>query len=120
MGSLHIKMQKSCISDLSETLEVLQDKLCNMGNSAEFTAEAHRDSKDTQIAMLTFEKYYMRNGSYAALTVLLTQSGSVQTADIIGFGGGGGMLNLSFGANKAFANEAKEILLDNGFSVEEA
>ncbi len=64
--------------------------------------------------MLSVEQYYFRNDSYASLTVLLTD-GETQTADIIGFGGGGGILNLSWGANANFANRAANILTNYGF-----
>jgi len=68
--------------------------------------------------LLSFEKYFMRNGSYASLTVLLTENGNVQTADIIGSGGGEGIFNLSWGANSDFADMAERVLSKNGFAIE--
>lgn len=67
------------------------------------------------VALLCFEKLFYRNGSYASLTVMLTDDGETQTADIIGYGGGEGLLNFSLGANRDFAAMAEEILKKQGF-----
>ena len=69
------------------------------------------------VALLCFERMYFRNGSYASLTVMLTDDGTVQTADIVGYGGGEGVLNFSLGANRDFAAMAEEILRKQGFQT---
>lgn len=69
------------------------------------------------VALLCFERMYFRNGSYASLAVMLTDDGEVQTADIIGYGGGGGLGNFSWGANRSFAEMAEEVLRKQGFQT---
>lgn len=69
------------------------------------------------VALLCFERMYFRNGSYASLAVMLTDDGEVQTADIIGYGGGGGLGNFSWGANRNFAEMAEEVLRKQGFQT---
>lgn len=69
------------------------------------------------VALLCFERMYFRNGSYASLAVMLTDDGEVQTADIIGYGGGGGLGNFSWGANRSFAGMAEEVLRKQGFQT---
>ncbi len=52
--------------------------------------DSRRSLDDVSVILLSFEKYYMRNGGYASLTVMLVESEDAQTADIIGSGGGEG------------------------------
>lgn len=73
---------------------------------------------DTNVCLLVYEKYYFRVNSYASLTVLLTQCGGRQAAQIIASGGGSAMSNVSLGANKKFAEECAHALEEAGFSVE--
>lgn len=81
----------------------------------ELVTEIPRHSDGQKVVLLVFEKYYWRNGSYANLTVLLTETPELQTADIVGSGGGEGILNFSWGANEHFAEEAARILAECGF-----
>ena len=74
-----------------------------------------RTAGSAEIRLLNFEKFYFRNGSYAGLTVMLTETEKSQNADIAGFGGGEGLLNISWGANFEFAERAAEILESCGF-----
>ncbi len=69
------------------------------------------------VALLCFERLFFRNGSYASLTVMLTDDGDVQTADIVGYGGGEGLLNFSLGANRDFAEMAETVLKKQGFQT---
>lgn len=55
----------------------------------------------------------------ASLTLQCNDDGETQEATIIGTGGGEGMINLSWGANKNYANQARDILLKHGFRVVE-
>ena len=48
---------------------------------------------------------------------MLTDDGEVQTADIIGYGGGEGLGNFSWGANRNFAEMAEEVLRKQGFQT---
>lgn len=85
--------------------ELIEDIICRI------------DDKTTVI-LLVFEKYYMRNGSYAGLTVQLIENEAMQTANIIASAGGEGLFNISWGANSDFAYMAENILRDNGFREE--
>ena len=69
--------------------------------------------------LLVYEKYFFRVNSYASLTVLLTEQGEKQTAQIVSSGGGGSMSNRSFGANRRFARDCVQALEEAGFSVDE-
>ncbi len=110
MSSRVTKMTGSFEQSIDELVKILKREI-----SGKLVTESRRDIGGCRIALLIFEKYYFRNGSYANLTVLLTETGEKQTADVIGSGGGEGIFNLSWGANSEFAEEAEGILADNGF-----
>ena len=61
--------------------------------------------------VICIEKYYLRNGSYAALTVILENVSGGSKASIVGYGGGEGIFNFSLGANLDFADAAAEVLV---------
>ena len=85
------------------------------GIDAELVHDSPRKLDDATAWLLAFERYYFRNGSYATLTIMLTESGDHQTADIIGSGGGEGLFNISWGANASFAAMAVDLLQQCGF-----
>lgn len=113
MGSVNITMRGNHSKSIKEISAALIREI-----SAELIAESRRSYDNVHIDLLSFEKYYMRNGSYASLTVLLTEDEEKQTADIIGSGGGEGIFNFSWGANSDFADMAERILSRNGFKTE--
>ena len=47
---------------------------------------------------------------------MLTENDECQEVVIAGFGGGQGLLNISYGANKSFASKAVKCLTKIGFS----
>lgn len=73
--------------------------------------------KDATVICL--EKYYLRNGSYASLTVVLDNQEDGNRATVVGYGGGEGIFNDSLGANSRFADKASEILKSYGFVIED-
>ncbi len=113
MSSVSIKMQGNNSKSIDEISSILQYEI-----NANLIAENKRVFDNVNVILLSFEKYFMRNGSYASLTVLLTENGNVQTADIIGSGGGEGIFNFSWGANSDFADMAERVLSKNGFAIE--
>lgn len=60
----------------------------------------------------------IRSSGYGSLTILLTEHENTQFADIIGSGGGDGILNIGPGANTNFAGRAAKILSAYGFAQE--
>ena len=81
-----------------------------------FHQEMRFDS--TTVWLLVYEKYFSRVNSYASLTVLLTEQGETQTAQIVSSGGGNSISNISLGANQRFAKECVLALEEAGFSVD--
>ena len=114
MSSKIIRMQRPAQGELSEIAARLEKELWR----AEPIGKTCRSCSGGHAVMLNFEKLYFRNGSYAGLAVLLTDFNGLQTADIVGSGGGEGIFNFSWGANAEFADDAAQILRGMGFTDE--
>ena len=78
-----------------------------------------RGTEGNQAVLFSGEKYFFRNNSYASLNILFTEFDGVQTADIIGSGGGEGLFNISWFANSDLADSAEKILQKYGFTTVE-
>lgn len=70
------------------------------------------------VCLLVYEKYYFRINSFASLTVLVTEQGTRQTAQIVATGGGASLSNNSLGANRNFARQCVQALEECGFCVD--
>lgn len=97
-------------------LEELPSKLEDGIPAAELVYYNKRTLGSGKLVLLVYEKYYIRNGSYASLTILLTEENGMQTAEIVPSGGGEGLLNISYGANGSFARDAERVLTACGLS----
>lgn len=113
MSSVLIRMNGNKDVDIQELAEALEHEI-----NAELVSESSRNMDGVCVVLLSFEKLFLRNGSYASLTVMLTEYEDMQTADIVGSGGGEGIFNISWGANSDFAEMAAEVLQRYGFEEE--
>ena len=105
-----MKAEKQC------TLQKIHEKIHYI-EGAEQISKSVCEVNGVEIWVLAYEKFYMRTGSYASLTITLTEYGQAQTACIIACGGGNGIVNNSFGANRNLARACVEVLEACGFSV---
>lgn len=110
MSSEIINMSGSSKSNITYAANELMSQI-----SGELVYDSTQTIGNGEVILMVFEKFFMRNGGYANLTVMLTDDGNNKSAVIVGSGGGEGLFNISWGANSDFANEAKEILEENGF-----
>lgn len=111
MSGITIQMRGQCFDNIGDMAEVLKSQL-----SAELISENYRRVGLVNVCVLAFEKFFFRNGSYTSLTVVLTEDGENKTADIIGSGGGEGLFNISWGANREIATDAASILKKFGLT----
>ena len=116
MSATTITMRRRASGDLQEIANQLWKDLPDM---AELIGIYSRGTPGNQAVLLSCEKYFFRNGSYASLNVMLTEFDGVQTADIVGSGGGEGIFNISFFANSDFAGGAEKVLQGYGFTTVE-
>lgn len=103
------------------TLSQICQRLNQLNTASDVERVAHLEHSlgDVQSVLLVYERYYTRVSSYASLTILLTEHGQTQTADLVSSGGGDGYLNLSLGANRSFAKEYAKALEECGFTTHE-
>lgn len=101
------------------TLQEIHKKLHIM-KGAEQISKSAQTIHDVTIWTLVYEKYYFRTNSYASVTVVLTEYAQDQAACIIASGGGSGMVNSSYGANRNFAKSCVAALESCGFVVTES
>lgn len=109
-----LSMIREGFSDVVEVTNLIKSKL-----NAELVFEKWRYENEVRIVFLCFEKYYFRNNSYTGLSILMVESNSNQTIDIVGFGGGEGPLNFSWGSNSDFLEKVVKILHEKGFNFKD-
>lgn len=63
--------------------------------------------------VVCMEKYFFRNDNYASVTVVFENINNGNRVTIVGYGGGDGVLNLSFGANYDYAREVIDTIENN-------
>lgn len=110
MSALTIKMTGNNSLPIADVVRSFQRSI-----GGEFISEVRHTFGDTTAVLLSYEKYFFRTDSYTGLTVMLTQDDTAQYADIVGFGGGSGVFNLSWGSNSEYAYNAADILTSLGF-----
>ena len=115
MAGATVRMQ----AKKQKTLQEIHEKIHYIVD-AEQISKSVDTVNDVTIWTLAYEKYYLRTGSYTSLTVVLTEYGEEQRACIVASGGGAGMVNHSFGANRSFAKACAKVLEDCGFEVVES
>ena len=112
MKNKGVKMIREGNFDIIEISQLVKSSI-----QADLVYENWRYSNEVRIVFLCFEKYYFRNNSTAGLSLLITDSNSAQTIDVVGFGGGEGLFNLSWGANSDFLESVVSILKEKGFNI---
>lgn len=84
--------------------------------NGELVTDSRIDLGDGKRAILIVkEEYYFRVKNYVTVTINLIEDGSAQNAVIIGAGGGSGIFNVNYGANKSYARIGEEVLRSMGF-----
>lgn len=93
------KYEKSIIGEFEEVVRRLQDDIENSGMSVNLVEESNYTSVDTKIAVRVYDKYFMRNGNRASLSLTVVGHGNNIFISAIGAGGGQGVIfNFSLGA----------------------
>ncbi len=100
-----------------ESLTSVADKIESFNSGSDLVLRQIKETSDSEVLLMVFEKYYFRNGSMAVLTVEIISDGETQNATVIGTGGGGGILNISWGANSEYADDTAVLLQSLGFKT---
>lgn len=108
------KLTMKGYGELSQVSSNLIGWMEGSGVSCQFVGGMYRKNN----IMLVFDKYYMRAGNRASLSIMLTKEDDIIYADIVGAGGGQGVFfNFSWGAEGNFVDTARSLLNEMGFVV---
>ncbi|MDF2884804.1 MAG: hypothetical protein K0R54_5374 [Clostridiaceae bacterium] len=95
------KFEKTIVGNFEEVINRLQSEIINSGISMELVEESNYSSGDTNIAVRVYDKYFMRNGNRASLSLTVAGHGNDIFISAIGAGGGQGIIfNFSLGAEE--------------------
>ena len=102
-----------------ESLQAIHKKI-HLIEGVEQITKSTQTVNDVEIWTLVYEKYFFRTGGFTSITVVLTEFGPVQTACVVSSGGGEGVVNHSFGANRNLAKACVKALESCGFQIVES
>lgn len=95
------KYENIISGQFEEVVSRLQDEIENSGITMNLVDESNYTSGDTDIAVRVYDKYFMRNGNRASLSLTVVGNGGNIFISAIGSGGGQGIFfNCSLGAEE--------------------
>ena len=95
------KYEKALKGQFEAIIHRLNLDIINSAVSMKLVDESNFTIEDTKIAVRVYDKYYMRSGSRASLSLTVVSHGEDVFISAIGAGGGLGVfLNLSWGSEK--------------------
>lgn len=98
-----------------EVVNHLENDILNSGLSMNLVDESNYASGNTKVAIRVYDKYFMRNGNRASLSLSVVGYGKDLFISAIGAGGGKGVIfNFSLGAEDDMVSIVRESI--EGFS----
>lgn len=95
------KFEKKITGNFEEIINKLQNEIINSGISMNLVDESNYSLGDTNVAVRVYDKYFMRNGNRASLSLTVAGHGNDIFVSAIGAGGGQGVIfNFSLGAEE--------------------
>lgn len=93
------KYEKTLYGNFEEIINKLQNEIMNSGISMNLVDESNYRLGDINVAVRVYDKYFMRNGNRASLSLTVAADGNNIFVSAIGGGGGQGVFfNFSLGA----------------------
>lgn len=93
------KYEKKLVGDFDYTLKKIHASVLASGSSVKLVDESYHTIGDTKLAVNVYDKYFMRNGNRASLSLTIMAKADEIFVSAIGAGGGSGIIfNFSFGA----------------------
>jgi hypothetical protein len=93
------KFEKTITGQFDEVVDKLQEDISNSGLTMNLVDESNCTIGDTKVAVRVYDKYFMRNGNRASLSLTVAGHGDEIFISAIGAGGGQGIIfNFSLGA----------------------
>lgn len=93
------KFEKHVRGEFSNIVQKLDDEIVNSSLSMRLVDESNYENGEVRIAVRVYDKYFMRNGNRASLSLTIAGNGNSIFISAIGAGGGSGVIfNFSLGA----------------------
>jgi hypothetical protein len=93
------KYERVIVGQFEKIVSRLQNDISNSGLTMNLVDESNYTVGDTKIAVRVYDKYFMRNGNRASLSLTVVGYGNHIFISAIGAGGGKGIVfNFSLGA----------------------
>ena len=89
--------------------------ISQLGMSVETVDTINRSLGDSELYVVVIEKLFLRNGSYASLTIVVTGDDASSRVEAIASGAGEGLLNIGLGAKKRFADDFERLMRESGY-----
>ncbi|MGO1479225.1 DUF6054 family protein [Senegalia sp. (in: firmicutes)] len=103
------KYQENIIGNFDEVVNHLENDINNSGITMNLVDESNYSFKDTNVAVRVYDKYFMRNGNRASLSITIVGHENNIFISAIGAGGGQGIIfNFSLGAEDDMVYVVKE------------
>ena len=115
MSCTAIKMNRPSRQDFRELPVNLLASFEEKPFAPELVYQELSDVNGVSVFLMVFEKFYLRNSSTTAATVQILDSGTEQTATIIGTGGSG-VLNTNYGSHADLTSALADALAKCGFA----
>lgn len=91
--------------DFQQILTRLQEDIKQSGLSVNLVDQSDYELADVKVAVRVYDKYFMRNGNRASLSLTLVgRDGEIFVSAIGAGGGSGSIFNFSLGAESEMAN----------------
>lgn len=95
------KYEETIIGEFEQVLNHLHNNIMESGFSMNLVDESNYNLGDTKIGVRVYDKYFMRNGNRASLSLTVVGHNNEIYVSAIGAGGGQGVLfNFSLGAEE--------------------
>ena len=115
MASQKIVMYSEKKYEIEELKDLIKNEIIELCSDIEFKQDVFHMMGEGKVLMMIFEKWYIRNSSYASLVILISEYNNVHCADIISTGGKEVLFSL--GAEDHFVNMGVEVLQNLGFKM---
>lgn len=103
------KYEKTMTGQFVSVVDHLQKDIANSGITMNLVDESDYTIGDTNIVVRVYDKYFMRNGNRASLSLTVVGHGNDIFISAIGAGGGQGIIfNFSLGAEDEMVSVVEE------------
>ena len=100
---------------VSAAASMASQALGRLGSTVQQAGEMGRTWEDHAVRVIVAEKYFMRIGSFASLTIMISGDAASSRVDAVASGAGDGPLNFNWGAQEAFEEDFRRAMRELGY-----